>query len=54
MLMKIKEMFAKSIDRDIQGVVKVGQDNRENIKQELEEYAVTKELQKHFKDFWRL
>ncbi len=50
--MKIKEMFAKPIDRDIQGVIKVGQDDRGNIKQELEEYVVTKELQKHFKNFF--
>lgn len=45
-------MFAKQIDRDIQGVIKVGQDDKENVKQELEEYVVTKELQKHFRDFF--
>lgn len=50
--MKIKDMFAKPIDRDIQGVIKVGQDDEENVKQELEEYVVTKELQKHFRDFF--
>ena len=50
--MKIKDMFAKPINRDIQGVIKVGQDDEENIKQELEEYVVTKELQKHFRDFF--
>ena len=50
--MKIRDMFAKPIDRDIQGVIKVGQDAEENIKQELEEYVVTKELQKHFRDFF--
>ena len=49
--MKIKDMFVKPINRDIQGVIKVGQDDEENIKQELEEYVVTKELQKHFRDF---
>ena len=35
--MNIKNMFEKSIDRDIQGVIKVGQSNDENIYQELEE-----------------
>ena len=50
--MKLKEMFAKPIDRDIKGVIKVGQDESENIKQELEEYVVTRELQKHFAEFF--
>ena len=50
--MYIKNMFAKDIDRDIKGVIKVGQKDDENIKQELEEYVVTKELQKHFADFF--
>lgn len=45
-------MFAKPIDRDIKGVVKVGQDDNANIQQELEEYVVTRELQKHFRDFF--
>jgi len=50
--MFIKDMFAKPIDRDIKGVIKVGQADDENIKQELEEYVVTRELQKHFADFF--
>ena len=50
--MKIQNIFAKPIDRDIKGVIKVGQDENENIKQELEEYVVTRELQKHFADFF--
>lgn len=50
--MYIQDMFNKSIDRDIKGVIKVGQDNTDVIKQELEEYVVTKELQKHFDDFF--
>ena len=45
-------MFAKPIDRDIKGVIKVGQDDNVNIQQELEEYVVTRELQKHFRDFF--
>ena len=51
--MIIKNMFSKPIDRDIKGVIKVGQDDADaNIKQELEEYVVTRELQKHFSDFF--
>ncbi|MEI1230758.1 BREX system P-loop protein BrxC [Enterococcus mundtii] len=47
--MLIKDIFAKPIDRNIQGVIKVGQAKDENVQQELEEYVVTRELQKHFK-----
>ena len=50
--MIVKNMFAKDIDRDIKGVIKVGQGDDENVKQELEEYVVTRELQKHFADFF--
>lgn len=50
--MKIQQIFAKPIDRDIKGVIKVGQDDKINIRQELEEYVVTRELQKHFADFF--
>ena len=46
--MILKELFAKEIDRDIKGVIKVGQGDDENIRQELEEYVVTRELRKHF------
>ena len=41
-------MFAKPIDREIQGVIIVGQEENSDVKQELEEYVVTKELQKYF------
>ena len=50
--MKIKDMFAKKIDREIQGVIIVGQGEDTNVSQELEEYVVTRELQKHFADFY--
>lgn len=50
--MQIKDMFEKQIDRDIKGVIKVGQSDEENIYQELDEYVVTKELLKHFRDFF--
>lgn len=50
--MQIKNMFEKQIDRDIKGVIKVGQSDEENVFQELDEYVVTKELLKHFIDFF--
>ena len=50
--MNIRNIFKKSIDRDLKGVIKVGQEGNENIKQELEEYVVTRELQKHFSIFF--
>ena len=50
--MIIRELFAKPIERDIKGVIKVGQDDDANIRQELEEYVVTRELEKHFRDFF--
>lgn len=50
--MQIKDMFRKRIDRDIQGVIIVGQGEETNVAQELEEYVVTRELQKHFMDFF--
>ncbi|MBC5665843.1 BREX system P-loop protein BrxC [Dorea sp. NSJ-36] len=50
--MQIKDMFEKQIDRDIKGVIKVGQSDEENVYQELDEYVVTKELLKHFRDFF--
>ena len=50
--MLIRDMFAKPIDREIQGVIIVGQDENANVQQELEEYVVTRELQKHFADFF--
>ncbi|OOO00080.1 MAG: ATPase [Epulopiscium sp. Nele67-Bin004] len=48
----IKDMFAKKVDRDIKGVIKVGQGDEESVKQELEEYVVTRELSKHFAEFF--
>ena len=50
--MILKDMYNKSIDRDIKGVIKVGQDDNENIHQELDEYVLTEELNKHFDEFF--
>ena len=50
--MLLKDMFLKKIDRDIQGVIVVGEGEDNNARQELEEYVVTRELQKHFAEFF--
>ncbi|MEC4203027.1 MULTISPECIES: BREX system P-loop protein BrxC [Bacillus] len=50
--MIIKDMFQKDIERDIRGVIKVAQQDEGNIYQELDEYVVTRELQKHLSKFY--
>jgi hypothetical protein len=50
--MIIKDMFQKDIERDIRGVIKVAQTDEDNIYQELDEYVVTRELNKHFSKFY--
>ena len=50
--MNIKELFEKDIHRNINGVIKVGQQDNENVRQELDEYVVTKELERHFNTFF--
>jgi hypothetical protein len=50
--MQIRELFVKSIDRAINGVVKADQKDPESIWQELDEYVVTKELDRHLRRFF--
>ncbi len=50
--MKLGKMYYKDINRDIKGVIKIGQDDDTNIYQELEEYVVTRELREHFSTFF--
>ncbi|MEG1167682.1 MAG: BREX system P-loop protein BrxC [Gordonibacter sp.] len=50
--MIVHEMFAKDITRTINGVVNVGQNDEAFVQQELSEYVVTRELQKHFATFF--
>lgn len=50
--MIIRDMFEKDINRSINGVIKVMQDDEASIKQELSEYVVTRELQGHFAHFF--
>lgn len=49
--MKIENLFSKKINRPISGVIKIG-NGEENRHQELEEYVVTKELNKYFAQFF--
>ena len=41
--MKLQEIYAKDINRNIQGVIKVDDDRDKSIKQELEEYVAKAE-----------
>ncbi|MED3986958.1 BREX system P-loop protein BrxC [Peribacillus simplex] len=50
--MIIKDMFEKNIERDIRGVIKVAQTDEDNIYQELDEYVITRELNKHLSKFY--
>ena len=48
--MELKKLYLKNIEREIQGVIKVDDDNY--VSQELEEYVVTSELLKYFGTFF--
>ena len=50
--MKLQNMFQKDINRDINGVIKVAQNDESSLQQELSEYIITKELRKHFQTFF--
>ncbi|MCK4258501.1 MAG: BREX system P-loop protein BrxC [Halanaerobiales bacterium] len=50
--MQLKKMFVKDIERDIKGVIKIGQEDDRNVYHELDEYIVTRELSRHFGDFF--
>lgn len=50
--MMIQQMFLKPIDRPINGVVKADQADNDTMFQELDEYVVTNELEKHFRAFF--
>lgn len=53
MSIEIKDLFKRSIDRNIEGVVTIGNELDEKIFQELDEYVVTNEIIKHFRIFFR-
>lgn len=50
--MNIKEIFSKDLFRPINGVVKADQQDEAIVWQELDEYVVTRELDKHFRVFF--
>lgn len=50
--MQIQDLFQKPLHRPINGVVKADQRDRETVYQELDEYVVTNELEKHFRAFF--
>lgn len=50
--MRLKEIYKADIDRDINGVIKTAQNDEASVKQELEEYVVTRELRGHFSTFF--
>lgn len=50
--MRIADLFTKNITRPINGVVKADQNDPEAIWQELDEYVVTQELDRHFRRFF--
>ena len=48
--MKQLDLYLKDIERHIEGVIKA--DDEEFIVQEVEEYVVTKEIEKHLATFF--
>ena len=49
--MQLQNIYKSDINRDINGVIKVAQNDEKSIKQELEEYIITRELRRHFNTF---
>lgn len=49
--MKIQNMFEDDINRKINGVIKVDQED-ETTERELNEYVITRELKRHFITFF--
>jgi len=50
--MKVEDIFTKKLTRDINGVVKAEQIDNDSVYIELDEYVVTKELDRHFREFF--
>ena len=46
--MTIRELFAKNVDRRIEEVVKVNQTDEDRIREELDEYVVTRSIRNHY------
>ena len=50
--MLIKDLFEKDIARPLNGVIKADQIDDASAWQELDEYVVTRELDRHLRDFF--
>ena len=50
--MQIQELFAKPIDRPINGVIKADQRDAESVWQELDEYVATKQVTEYLRKFF--
>lgn len=50
--MKLKELFAKDIDRNINGVIKADQTDDASKWVELDEYVITREVDEHLRKFF--
>ena len=50
---KMEDLFEKDIRRDVNGVIKVDQEDEISVYTELDEYVVTGESLKHFDKFFR-
>lgn len=50
--MTAMRLYEKDIHRDINGVIKVGQLSDADVRQELEEYVITRELRPYFEKFF--
>ena len=49
--MQLQYIYRADINRDINGVIKVAQNDERSIEQELREYIITRELRRHFNTF---
>lgn len=49
--MQLQHIYKSDINRDINGVIKVAQNDERSIEQELSEYIITRELRRHFNTF---
>ena len=49
---KIQDIFVRDITRELNGVIKVDQEDEKNVFTELDEYVVTRESLKMFNDFF--
>lgn len=49
--MRLQDIYQSDINRPINGVIKVAQNDENSIEAELREYIITRELRKHFNTF---